>query len=134
MIYEKINKMIELSMEKKKNLLEILDLTKRQETIIENDKMDDLDNVLKEKEKLMEKIDNLDIQFLSLYKQIKEEEKVDSFDKLSLEKYKNIIDLRNVINEINNILNTLSMIDKNNIAKMKFNLEKTQSELKQVKL
>ena len=134
MINENIGKMIELSMKKKEYLLDILDLTKKQENIIEEDKLDELDNILQEKEKLMGKIDDLDGEFLTVYNHIKEEEKIDSFEKLPIERYENVKELKAIVNEINNILNTLTILDKNNINKMKANLEKTQSELKNVKV
>src|SRR5690554_6278585 len=134
MINENIGKMIELSMKKKEYLLDILDLTKKQENIIEEDKMDELDNIIQEKEKLMGKIDDLDCEFLTVNNQIKEEEKIDSFEKLPIERYENVKELKAIVNEINNILNTLTILDKNNINKMKANLEKTQSELKNVKV
>jgi len=134
MINESITKMITLSMKKKEYLLELLKLSKEQEAIIDEDKMDELDNILKAKERLMEKIDELDRGFLTIYNQIKEEEKIDSFDKLPIERYENVKELKDVVNEINNILNSLSIIDKNNITKMKANLEKTKTDLKNVKL
>ena len=126
--------MIDLSMKKKEYLLEILELSKKQETIIEEDKLDELDNILKEKEKIMGKIDVLDSEFLTVYNNVKDEENIDSFENLPIERYENLKDLKAIVNEINNILNTLTILDKNNISKMKANLEKTQADLKNVKL
>ena len=62
-------------MKKKEYLLDILNLTEKQENIIEEDKMDELDNILQGKEKLMGKIDDLDGEFLTVYNHEKEEEK-----------------------------------------------------------
>lgn len=134
MINENINKMIDLSMKKKDLLLEILKLSKEQERIIEEDKMEELDSILQEKEKLMGKIDSLDMDFLTVYNRIKEEEKIDSFENLPIDRYGNLKDLKALVNEINNILNNLTILDKNNIGKMKANLEKTKSDLKNVKV
>ncbi|NLV88345.1 MAG: flagellar protein FlgN [Tissierellia bacterium] len=131
---ENISRMIDLSMKKKEYLLEILELSKKQETIIEEDKLDELDNILKEKEKIMGKIDVLDSEFLTVYNNVKDEENIDSFENLPIERYENLKDLKAIVNEINNILNTLTILDKNNISKMKANLEKTQADLKNVKL
>lgn len=134
MINENINRMIDLSMRKKQYLMELLDLTQKQGTIIEEEKLDELDKILKEKDKVMEKVDELDSQFLSIFNQIKDEEKIDDFEKLPVEKYENVKELKAVIGEINNILNSLSILDKNNIAKMKAKVEETQAQLKNIRM
>jgi len=134
MINDNISKMIELCIRKKGYLFQLLELTKRQESIIDEDKLDELVNILKEKEEIMEKVDDLDSHFIRLFVQLKEEEKIDSFEKLPIEKYANAKELKALVNEINNIVNNLTILDKNNIAKMKASIEKTKTDLKNVKL
>ena len=128
-----IGKMIDLSKEKKGLLSEILKLTKEQKEIIKNEDMDELGKVLSQKDKLMASIDLLDVNFLSLYKSIKEEEQVDSMEKINAKKYSNMIALKEIVAEINDILTETSMIDKENTRIMKSNLEHIKSDLKQVK-
>ncbi len=133
MSYDNVKKMIELSLGKKDILLQILELTKTQGNVIENDNMDDLSIILVKKEKLMEEIDVLDREFLSLYNGIKSEEGIDNLEKINIDKYTNIKSLKEIVVEINTILNDISAIDRNNTIKMKSNVDKIKSDLKQVK-
>ncbi|MGJ0847476.1 flagellar export chaperone FlgN [Tissierella praeacuta] len=133
MTYDNVKKMIDMSLEKKEILVEILRLTKAQGENIENDDMDNLGKLLAEKEKLMEKVDILDKDFLYLYNIIKSEENIESLEKINIEKYANIKSLKEIVIEINTILNQISSIDRNNTIKMKSNVDKIKSDLKQVK-
>ncbi len=133
MTYDNVKKMIELSLKKKDILIQILKLTTTQADTIENDNIDNLSKILIQKEKLMEEIDILDRDFLSLYNNIKSEEGIDNLEKINIEKYANIKSLKEIVTEINAILNDISMIDRNNTIKMKSNVDKVKSDLKQVK-
>ncbi|MDU5079723.1 hypothetical protein CIW83_17380 [Tissierella sp. P1] len=133
MTYDNVKKMIELSLKKKDILIQILKLTTTQASTIENDNIDNLSKILIQKEKLMEEIDILDRDFLSLYNDIKSEEGIDNLEKINIEKYANIKSLKGIVTEINAILNDISMIDRNNTIKMKSNVDKVKSDLKQVK-
>ncbi|CAK7023522.1 flagellar export chaperone FlgN [Tissierella sp.] len=133
MIYDNVKKMIELSLKKKDILIQILKLTTTQADTIENDNIDNLSKILIQKEKLMEEIDILDRDFLSLYNDIKSEEGIDNLEKINIEKYANIKSLKEIVTEINTILNDISMIDRNNTIKMKSNVDRIKSDLKQVK-
>lgn len=133
MTQENVKGMIELSSEKKALLIQILKLTKTQSDLIENEKIDDLSIVLVQKEKLMQEIDILDKKFLSLYNSIKSDEGIDSLEKINIEKYANLKSLKEVVAEINSVLNDISIIDRNNTIKMKSQVDKIKSDLKQVK-
>ncbi|MCQ4925573.1 flagellar protein FlgN [Tissierella carlieri] len=133
MTYDNVKKMIELSLKKKDILIQILRLTTTQAGTIENDNIDNLSKILIQKEKLMEEIDILDRDFLSLYNDIKSEEGIDNLEKINIEKYANIKSLKEIVTEINTILNDISMIDRNNTIKMKSNVDRIKSDLKQVK-
>lgn len=133
MTVEMINKTIKLSQEKKVLLNEILNLTKKQKDLIEEDNIDDLGIVLIDKENLMNKIDLLDKEFLSLYNSIKLEEEIDSLDKIDTRKFKNIKSLKDIISEVNSILTEISSLDRENTNNMKSNIEKIKLNIKQVK-
>lgn len=133
MTINNIGKMIELSKAKEEYLIEILGLTKEQKGFIKDEDMDGLNNIILDKEKLMKNIDLLDLDFLKLYNQIRQEENVDTIDRIDSIKYDNLEDLQKVIGNINIILNNISTIDKENTEIMKNNLENVKSGLKQVK-
>ena len=125
--------MINLSMEKKKYLEDLLDLVIIQEEIIAKEDVEGLENLLNRKDKLMGSIDEIDKKFLLSYESIKKIEGVKSFENLDGDKYPNLKNLKDIIKDINNLLNTIDIKEKNNISKMKENLEKTKSDLKQIK-
>lgn len=133
MTADRINKIIKLSQEKKILLIEILSLTKKQKDLIEEDNIDDLGIVLIDKENLMNKIDLLDKDFLSLYNSIKSDEGIDSLEKIDIRKFDNLKSLRDIVGEINKILDDISSIDRENKKNMKSNIDKVKLNIKQVK-
>lgn len=133
MTADRINKIIKLSQEKKILLIEILSLTKKQKDLIEEDNIDDLGIVLIDKENLMNKIDLLDKDFLSLYNSIKSDEGIDSLEKIDIRKFDNLKSLKDIISEINKILDDISSIDRENKKNMKSNIDKVKLNIKQVK-
>ena len=128
-----IDKMIDLSKDKKKYLREILKLTKDQKVFIENEDMDGINNILSNKEKLMSAIDLLDLNFLSSLNEVKKLEEINSIDEINGAKYSNLSELKEVIGNINIILSNISVMDKENTDNMKKNLESVKLELRQVK-
>lgn len=133
MTQENMKRMLEISLEKKSLLIKILELTKVQGDTIDKEQIEDLDRILIQKEKLMEEIDNLDREFLSNYNSIKSAEGIDSLDKIDIQKYASLKSLKEAVAEINTILNEISSIDRNNTIKMKSQVDKIKSDLKQVK-
>lgn len=128
-----INKMIKLSVDKKHKLGEILDLTRAQEKAIKEDNTEELSKILVQKDKLMKYVDDLDKEFVSLYERVKAEENVDNFRDIDVTKYGSLKGLKDVVEEINRILDKLTQLDKRNMENMKDSLNKTKSDLKQVK-
>ncbi|MFA7533791.1 MAG: flagellar export chaperone FlgN [Tissierellaceae bacterium] len=128
-----INKMIKLSMDKKNKLMEILDFTNVQEKAIKEDNTEELSKILVQKDRLMKSVDDLDKEFVSLYERVKAEENVDNFRDIDVTKYESLKGLKDVVEEINRILDKLTQLDKRNMENMKDSLNKTKSDLKQVK-
>lgn len=133
MTKENIDKIILLSLEKKKILNEILNLTKEQKNSIEKDDLDFLGQILEDKENLMKKVDLLDKEFLDLYNSLKEKEGIQSFTEIDINKYDNIKKLKNVVGEINSILTEISKVDKENKSKMEENIKNIKINIKNVK-
>lgn len=133
MIINMINNMIQLSNEKKVLIEDILNLTKNQKSFIINENMDGLTKVLSEKDEIMKNIDLLDMDFISLYNNIKSMENISSMEEIDVDKYSNIKLLKSNINEISLILNNIRLLDNDNTRMMKTNLENIKSGLKHVK-
>lgn len=133
MIINMINNMIQLSNEKKVLIEDILNLTKDQKSFIINENMDGLTKVLSDKDEIMKNIDLLDMDFISLYNNIKSMENISSMEEIDVDKYSNIKLLKSNINEISLILNNIRLLDNDNTRMMKTNLENIKSGLKHVK-
>lgn len=133
MIINNIEKMIHLSKDKKRYLNDILKLTKDQKDFIQKEDMDGINNIISQKEKLMSGIDLLDIQFLSLYKEVKDLENINSIDEINSIKYGNLNELQENIGNINILLSNISLVDKENTEIMKANLDNIKHGLKHVK-
>ncbi len=128
-----INKIISLSKDKKILVTDLLKLTQKQKVIIDNDNLDDLGLVLGDKQNIMNKIDVLDKDFLGLYSTIKSDEGIDNFHSIDVKKFDNIKILREIVEEVNNILTSISILDNENTMKMKSNIDKLKLDIKQVK-
>lgn len=120
-------------MDKKNKLMEILDFTNVQEKAIKEDNTEELSKILVQKDRLMKSVDDLDKEFVSLYERVKAEENVDNFRDIDVTKYESLKGLKDVVEEINRILDKLTQLDKRNMENMKDSLNKTKSDLKQVK-
>lgn len=130
---EKIDNMIELSLNKKNLLNEILKLTKDQSLIINENDFEKLDLILDKKSKSMSDVDELDKKFLKLYSELKKEEDIESLEDIDSNKFKNIVDLKKIVSDLYSILEEISVIDKANTSIMDKHLEEIKSELKGVK-
>lgn len=130
---DNINQIISLSKDKKILLNKILDLTNKQKMAIEDDDLDYLGLILEDKDNLMNKIDKIDIEFIKLYNTIKKTEDISTFDEIDVEKYNNIKDLKDIVNDINKVLTEISNKDKENRRIMKLSLDNVKLDIKNVK-
>ena len=71
MTEEKILKLISLAKEKNKLLDEIIHITGRQEEEIKEERFEDLNRTLREKDNIISKIDELDRDFIEIFYSIK---------------------------------------------------------------
>lgn len=133
MITASIDKLISLSKEKNQLINEIYGFTKAQKQEIEKEDINNLNKILDEKDKLIKKINKIDIEFLNIFSQIKKEEGVENIYDLDVNKYPNLKDLKNIVTEISSTLMAISLLDEENNKNMKKRLEQVKLELKRVK-
>lgn len=133
MTIENIDNMIRLCRQKKEILLNILDLTKDQGRLIADDNLDDMETVLQSKQKAMEEIDILDLDFLRIYNEVKGTEEIESISNIDINKYSNLKDLKNLVASINSILDEISALDTKNTVEMRKNLKIIQKNIRNVK-
>lgn len=130
---DRVDRLISISNEKKSYLEEMLQLSKKQETIIKNDDLSKLDSVLNDRDLLMKTIDKLDLEFLEIYNDILASEKVENIYDIDVDKFTNIKDLKKVVGTIRDTLKEIDILDKNNMSNINKAFEEVQSNLKQIK-
>ena len=128
-----IDKLISLSKQKNQIINEMYGFTKAQKKEIEKEDINNLNKILDEKDKLIKRINQIDIEFLNIFSQIKKEEKVENIYDLDANKYPNLKDLKDIVTEISSTLMAISLLDEENNKNMKKRIEKTKLELKRVK-
>ncbi len=128
-----IDKLISLSKEKNQLINEMYGFTKAQKQEIEKEDINKLNTLLDEKDILIKKINQIDIEFLNIFSQIKKEEKVENIYDLDVKKYPNLKDLKDIVTEISSTLMAISLLDEENNKNMKKRIEQTKLELKRVK-
>lgn len=133
MTIDNIDKLISLSKEKKQLINEMHNFTEAQKKEIEKEDMDNLNNILDEKDKLIQKINKIDIEFLTIFSQIKKDENIENIDELDAKLYPNLKELKEVVTDISSTLIALSLLDEENNKDMIKRIEETKMELKKVK-
>lgn len=133
MTLDNIDKLISLSKEKKQLIDEMYNLTKTQKREIEKEDMDNLNNILDEKDKLIQKTNKIDVEFLTIFSQIKKDENIKNIDELDVELYPNLKALKEVVTEISSTLVAISLLDEENSKNIIEQIEETKMELKRVK-
>ncbi|MCF6465254.1 flagellar protein FlgN [Clostridium sp. Cult2] len=130
---ERIAELISITKEKNRLLNSMYNISKKQMDKIEKEDMDSLTNIMDNKDRLMKKIDKLDLSFITIFSQIKKENSIDSIDELNLEEYPNLGELKEVVKEVSSTLMTISLLDEKNTQAMKERLEQTKLELRKLK-
>lgn len=128
-----VDEMIRISNEKLKLLNVILDLTKLEREYIDKEDMDKINGILDEKDNVINRIDKLNIQFLTCFSQLKKENNVNELDELEIEDYPNLKELKEVVIEIKSTFMAISLIDDENNKEMAKGLEKIKANLKIIK-
>ena len=133
MTKELIDELISISKKKNQLLNEMHKITKEQREEIKKDEMDNLNEILNEKDHIIEEINKLDVSFLTIFTQIKKEEGIENIDELDIERYPNLKTLKDIIKEISSTLIAISLLDEKNNKAMKESLEETKMELRKIK-
>lgn len=129
----RIDSLIKLSEEKKDLLDSMYGFTKGQKSEIAEENMEGLNQILDEKDKIIERINRIDLDFLKVFSEIKEKEKIEDIGELDVDIYPSLKDLKKVIRNISSTLGALALLDEENSRNMKRQIENTKLELKRIK-
>lgn len=121
-----LNKLIEISQEKYSLLTKYEKYTNSEKIHIRSSNIELLLDDINNKNELQKKIDELDLKFYAILKDLKNELKIDSFDKINPKLYPDVLLLQKIIKDIMNILKNIKKEHDGN----KFNIKKDFEDLK----
>ncbi len=128
-----INYLLRLSDAKLLLMKDLLETTKKQGQILDLEEAEDLEDLIREKQKLIEKIDVLDKEFVEKYDDLKKKLGVDKLQDLEGKELSGFQDLKSRIGEIMDVIHEISPLDQNNNEKIKGNILKIKKNLKTIK-
>ena len=113
-----INRLIKLSQEKKNLLNEMLLITQEQKTIIVEQAIDQLNNLIDEKQNRINSINSLDDQFEQIFSNMKTELKINDIGELLVLKNPEAIELKKTISDIMTLINHIKNVEMENALKL----------------
>jgi len=127
---EYIQRLTDISSKKLALLDEILLFTKSQNEVIKGQRFDEMDQLLKERQKRMDAVDKLDEQFVVYSARLKEILSLSSFEELPKHNLPGTAELKRVVDSISQIIKKTKEIDDENTALVKDEMKVTQGQIK----
>ncbi|MDD3840314.1 MAG: flagellar protein FlgN [Clostridia bacterium] len=129
-IEKDIKKLLCLVSEKYELVKEIRAMTQKQRSSIHDDKLELLLNIINQKQECIDKVNELDKQFLEVAGRLKKTMKIDSMDEIDYGKYpelakvrRRILDIVSVLNQIKEIENGLKKDSKDKKNQLKMSID-----------
>lgn len=123
--------------EKLNIMQQMLTLTKAQNTsllAIEDEKIDCLNQIIEEKQSLIEIVNQLDHDFLRNLDVLKKLLNIDSLEECTQEPVEGFKELKGIIEEIMNISEEMRQLDKENMQRATSNMDELKKQLKSIKV
>ncbi|NLB79834.1 MAG: flagellar protein FlgN, partial [Clostridiaceae bacterium] len=127
---EYIQRLIDISSKKISLLDEILLFTRSQNEVIKGQRFDEMDQLLKERQKRMDAIDKLDEQFVVYSTRLKEVLSLSSFEELPQHNLPGTAELKKVVDSISQYIKQTKELDDENTALVKTEMKATQGQIK----
>ncbi len=124
-----LNKIIE---QKLKLFKEIQDITILQNKDIVGNKAENIEELIKRKQQVIDAIDKLDKSFLEGYSHLKDELKLDKPDKIDTDKYPQLKNLKSCVKEIIELAGDIMELENVNREKLNNIFIEVKKELKQI--
>ncbi|QXM05192.1 flagellar export chaperone FlgN [Crassaminicella indica] len=128
-----IDELINISKKKEEALKELLDLTKIQEALINNQDLENLAEVINKKQMIMKSIDDIDMHFLGIYNRFKKALGIRAIEDIDTSKYPALKDLKLNISNIMILLKAIEDIDKRNNSQLHAAFDKVKEDMKKLK-
>lgn len=130
---ELIEYLLKLSEGKLFLINQLLTLTQQQSEGLESEESDILNEIIEQKQNIMDRIDVLDKGFVSKYDLLKGEFLIDNVESMQTDDKNSMRLLQDKIREIQMLTEKIQQIDNANIERLKKNMELVKNELKKVK-
>ncbi len=128
-----IQKLTELSLKKSKNMKEILNITQKQSEVITEDSINELQNLIDLKQKLIDEINELDDAFEVYYSRLKSILGIESMEEVSISKYHEAVRLQQTIKTIFATTKEIQAVENENNMKARGVLDSLGGQIRQVK-
>ncbi|EPR14354.1 flagellar protein FlgN [Ruminiclostridium papyrosolvens] len=128
-----IQKLTELSLKKSDNMKKILTLTKRQSDVITEDSINELQNLVDVKQKLIDEINELDDAFEVYYSRLKSILGIESMEEVSISEYNEVVRLQQTIKTIFDTIKEIQAAENENNMKARGVLDSLGGQIRQVK-
>lgn len=108
-------------------------LTQQQSETIDSGEMDSLNDIIEQKQSIMDRVDVLDKEFAEKYDVIKAEFPINDVGALDSESREKMRMLKEKVKEIHNLTEKIQQMDDSNTERFQKNMESIRNELKKVK-
>lgn len=112
---------------------ELYDITVMQQQDIDNNEADNIETLVQQKQLIIDKIDQLDQNFLKGYETLKTSLNLDKLEKTDTSKYPELRNLKESVERIMELAPEIMKLENNNREKLNAIFDKVKNELKQVK-
>lgn len=127
---ELIRQLSGLTHKKYEFLHEIQETAKRQQLLTDSNSFNSLMDSIQKRQQLMEEIDFLDRQFYLIYVQLKEKIGVSALDQIEAFEYPEILELRELISSLMNLLGEIDELDHSNLTGLKREIETVKENMR----
>lgn len=128
-----IQKLTDLSLKKSDSLKKILILTKKQAEVITEDSIEELQNLIDMKQKLIDDINELDDAFEVFFSRLKSILGIESMEEVRISDYGEVVQLQQAIKTIFETIKEIQNVENENNMKARDVLESLGGQIRQVK-
>lgn len=133
MLKELIDKMIAILDKKQHEFHKIYDITKKQKEDLDQNNGDSLTKLVQEKQKHIDRVDELDSNFSECFELLKKELDIESIDSIDIKQYPEFNIIKNKISGIISLAKDIMEIESYNNKKAEEIFSTIKSELKKIK-
>ncbi|MDO4720809.1 MAG: flagellar protein FlgN [Peptostreptococcaceae bacterium] len=131
-IRDLIESLIALNTQKIDLLEEILDHTKQQQVLISSNSLNSLMEIVKRKQEVMDRIDDIDRNFYLSFVQLKECLGVESIEEIDPLAHPEILRLKSTVNLVMRSLEAIEELDRRNLKEVQSEIDKVKESMRSV--